>query len=383
MGFFDIFRKLSFRREVRQWRELGGYESTFTAFGNDVWKSDLVRACIRPLVEFTVKAEPHCSDDSIERILDVRPNLYMTGRDFLQKVRTRYEIYNNVFIFIERNDRGKVVGFYPVPYSRLEALEYQNGLFIKFWFKGSTKTTVLPWEDLAVIRKDYAESDIVGDRNTAVLKTLELINTTHQGMANAIKATANLRGILKSTKAMLSPESVKEQRDQFVRDYLSLENSGGVASLDATQEFQPIKMEPVVATYEQLREFREDIYRYFGVNEKIVTNAMTSDEIEAFYETTIEPFLCKLSAALFAKTFTPREMGFGAFLVYEANKLQFASLDKKISVFKEVVQYGGMTINEWRKACNMAPLPGGDTPIMRLDAAPVNNLPDKEGEGNA
>ena len=144
-----------------------------------------------------------------------------------------------------------------------------------------------------------------------------------------------------------------------------------MASLDATQEFTPIKMEPVVATYEQLKEFREDIYRYFGVNEKIVTNAMTSDEIEAFYETTIEPFLCKLSAALYAKTFTPREIGYGAFLVYEANKLQFASLDKKISVFKEVVQYGGMTINEWRKACNMAPLPGGDTPIMRLDAAPV------------
>ena len=135
----------------------------------------------------------------------------MTGPDFLQKVRTRYELYNNVFIFIERNERGKVVGFYPVPYSRLEALEYQNGLFIKFWFKGSTKTTVLPWEDLAVIRKDYAESDIVGDRNTAVLKTLELINTTHQGMANAIKATANLRGILKSTKAMLSPDDIKQQ----------------------------------------------------------------------------------------------------------------------------------------------------------------------------
>lgn len=372
MGLFDIFRKIIFRREIRRWREIGGYESTFTAFGNDIWKSDIVRGCIRPLVDFTVKAEPKCSDEKVQRVLDVRPNVYMTGRDFLQKVRTLYEVYNNAFIYIDRDDRGNVKSFYPVPYSHLEAYEYQNGLFIKFFFAATPKTAVLPWEDLAVIRKDYNRSDLVGDNNMAVISTLELINTTRQGQQHAIKATANLRGILKSTKAMLAPEDVKKQRDEFVKQYMTLSNEGGVASLDATQEFVPIKMEPVVASAEQIKEFREDIYRYFGVNDDIVMGKMDSDQIEAFYEAMIEPFLVKLSAALFAKVFTPREIGYGAYLVYEANKLQFASLDKKIQVFKEVVQYGGMTINEWRAASNMPPLEGGDTPIMRLDAAKVS-----------
>ena len=42
-------------------------------------------------------------------------------------------------------------------------------------------------------------------------------------------------------------------------------------------------------------------------------------------------------------------------------------------MFKEVVLYGGMTINEWRVGCNMPVIEGGDERIMRLDAATVND----------
>ena len=129
----------------------------------------------------------------------------------------------------------------------------------------------------------------------------------------------------------------------------------------------------MTATYDQIREVRENIYRYFGVNDKIVMSEMTPDEIEAFYELRVEPFLAHLSTALTAKVYAGKALAYEQnAIVYEANKLQFASLAKKIQMYKEVVLYGGMTINEWRKACNMAPLPDGDTTIMRLDAAKDN-----------
>lgn len=376
MGFLDFFKRHTVQRWQR-WRELGSYNSSFSAFGSDVYRSEIVRSCIRPLADFTSKAEAKCSVDSIEAVLNSRPNMYMSGREFLQKVRTGYETYNNCFIYIQRDDKGKATGFYPVPYVRMDALEYDNGLFIQFTFNNGANNIVLPWADLAVIRKDYNKSDIAGDPNTAILNTLELLKTTDQGLSNAIKATANLRGILKSTKAMLAPEAIKTQKDQFVKDYLSLENEGGIASLDATQEFTPITMSPTVASWEQRKELREDIYRYFGVNDKIVMSDMTPQEVETFYEMKIEPFLVKLSAELTGKVFTERERAFGAYIIFEANKLQFASLDKKIQMFKEVVLYAGMTVNEWRAACNMAPVPGGDELIMRLDAAKVD---DTEGD---
>lgn len=365
MGFLQRIARWFIRKAV-SWRELGTVTSTFTSFGGDAWRSDVVRSCVRPLADFTSKAEAKSSNAAIARLLNERPNLYMTGPDFLQKCRTRYELTGTVMVYMLRDDRGLPCSFYPVPYSRFEAVEYQGELYIEFSFaNGSTLTA--PWEDLAVCRKDYFSSDIAGDRNDAILSTLELLNVTHQGVANAVKATANLRGILKNTKAILATEDVKKQRDQFVRDYLSLENEGGIASLDATQEFIPIKMEPSMATAEQFREFRQDVQRYFSVSDKVVTGDMTPDEIEGFYTIRIEPWLVKFSQALTTKAFTPKARGYGNYIIYESNKLQFASLDKKITYYKEIVLNGGASRNEWRKGCNLAPIDGGDVLICRLD----------------
>ena len=371
MGFFGRLKN-KIMATISRWKEIGEYRSTFRAFGTETYRSEVVRSCIRPLAEFTSKANARSNVKQIEMLLNDRPNIYMNGKEFLYKVRTLYELRNNVFIYIDRDDKGKPKGFMPVVYSSFEAMEYGGRLFIRFSFSTGEKVT-LPWDDLAVIRKDYSESNFVGDDNSAILETLELISTPNQGIANAVKATANLRGILKSTKAMLSPEDIKRNKEEFVKDYMLLENEGGIAALDATQEFTPINMSPVVATYTQMKEFRENVQRYFGVNDKIIMCNLSPDELQTFYEMRVEPFLTDLSTELTSKCFTTREKSFDNWIMFESNRLQFASLDKKIQMFATVVQYGGMTINEWRAACNMAPIEGGDDLIRRLDAAKVDD----------
>lgn len=376
MGVLSWFKSNKIIQRSTKWKELGGYNATFIPFGDNIYKSDVVRSCIRPLAEHTSKANARCSDKKVAYMLNYQPNMYMNGKDFLAKVRTRLELQNTAFIYIMRDDKGHANGMYPVPYQSFEAIEYLNGLFLRFTF-GSGAKLVLPWEDLAVLRKDYNESDIAGDDNLAIIDMLKTISTVNQGVANAVKATANLRGIIKSKQAMLAPEDVKKQKDQFVKDYLNLENEGGIASLDASQEFIPLTMSPAITSWETMKEFRENVQRYFGVSDAIVMSNYTEEQMEAFYEARIEPFLIALSEELTKKIFTEREKGFGNYVIYEANKLQFASMKTKISIYKEIVLYGGMTINEWRAGNNMPPLTNGDTPIMRLDAAPVD-----ESEGN-
>lgn len=374
MSIVDIFRPLK-KASVQKWKELGAYQSTFSIFGSDIYRSDIVRSCVRPLADFSSKAEAKCNDERIERLLNNRPNLYMNGKDFLYKIRTRMEILNTAFIYLQRDDRGGVIGLYPVPYSYFEALEYQNGLFIKFYFSGEIQNAlVLPWEDLAVVRKDYNSSDIAGDDNIAIVKTLELLNTTNDGLVNSIKATANLRGILKSTKAMLAPEAVKDAKDAFVRDYLSLENTGGIAALDSTMDFTPVTLTPLTATCDQMRELRENVYRYFGVNDDIVMGNMKTEQMENFYRLRIEPFLVALSRELTSKIYSGKA---GAFaqnqIIYQADQFAFVSLDKKIQLFSTVVLYGGMTIDEWRALFNLGHIEGGDKPVRRLDADYIND----------
>lgn len=373
MSFLDLFRPLR-KLTVKRWKELGAYNSVFSVFGEDAYRSATVRACIRPLADFSAKAMVKCDDPRLERMLNYRPNMYMNGHDFLYKIRTRLELLNTAFIYLERNDRGQVVGAYPVPYSYFEALEYMNGLFIKFYFTGTAaESLTLPWEDLAVLRKDYNRSDISGDDNGAIIQTLQMMQTTNEGLANSIRATANLRGILKNVRNMLSPEDVKRQRDTFVQDYLNLENQGGIAALDSSQEFTPITMKPETATYEQMKEIRENIYRYFGVNDDIIMGNIKTEMLENFYKIRIQPFLGALSQELTSKIYTGKAAAFEKNrITYMAESGQFMTISQKIDMFSKVVLYGGMLIDEWRSLIGLGHIEGGDKPLIRLDAAHTN-----------
>lgn len=365
-----------------EFKELGTYRSYFSVFGKDIYKSDDVRTCIRALAEHTSKANPRCTDKRIERILQLRPNRFMNGKDFLAKVRNYLEIKNTAFVYIERDNTNKVIGFYPVPFQTYEALEYKDRLYIKFHFDGNHSNLVVPWDDLAVLRKDYVFSEIGGETNEPLLPTLDVISTMDKGLQNAVKSTANLRGILKSTKAMLSPETLKQQKDIFVKDYMDISNEGGIASLDATQEFKEINLKPTTASAEEADSYRERVYRYFGVNEKIIKSTYTESEYDAFYESRIEPFLVALSLEFTYKIFTDRQIGFENEVWYESNRLQYASAKTKISMV-QLVDRGLMTPNEYRALFNMAPYEGGNEFVLRLDTAKTGDTSTgDDGTGN-
>lgn len=382
-SILDLFKpiKADQKKMYTQFQELGTYKSVFGLFGNDIYASDDVRTAIRALSEHTSKANPRCTDKRIERLLQLNPNKYMNGKDFLAKVRNILEVKNTAFVYIERDDTNKVIGFYPVPYQNFTALEYKDGLFIQFEFEGNAANNlVIPWEDLAVLRKDFLKSDISGEDNRPLFRPLEVVNTMDKGLENAVKSTANLRGIIKSTKAMLSPDDIRKQKEQFVADYLNINNEGGIASLDATQEFKEINLKPTTASAEEQDTYRERIYRYFGVNEKIIKSSYSESEYDSFYESRIEPVLVALSLEFTRKIFTDREISFGAEVWYESNRLQFASAKTKISMVA-LVDRGLMTPNEYRALFNMAPYDGGDEFVLRLDTSKTGDTSD-DGTGN-
>ena len=372
MGIFqNLFKsvKNDQNKTYTQFQEIGTYKSYFGSFGNNIYMSDDVRSCIRALSEHTSKANPRCTDKNVYNLLSLRPNKFMNGKDFLAKTRNLLEIYNTAFIFIDRDQRGHTVALYPIPYQTFEAVQYKGELFVQFQFAGvGVQKLTVPWADLAVLRKDYLMSDIAGESNAPLLGTLDIQRTLDQGLQNAVKSTSNLRGILKNTKNMLSPEVLKKQKDNFVRDYMNIDNSGGIASLDATQEFKEINIKPTTASAEEQKAYTDRVYRYFGVNEKIIKSNYTESDYDAFYESRIEPFLVALSLELTYKIFTERERSFGNEVWYESNRLQFASAKTKISMVA-LVDRGLMTPNEYRALFNMSPYDGGDEFVLRLDTS--------------
>lgn len=379
--FSVLFQKFKdVRGKYERWKEFGGFTAHFHNFGRDINRSDIVRACIRPLADQTAKAFANVPNDpTLERLLTYSPNQFMNGKDFLYKIRTMYEVQNTVFIIVMR-DKGTVTGFYPMNYEHYEALEDENG-FIFLKFKTRRGTYFFSWSDVLVLRKDYNNSDITGDDNDALLDTLELVQVSNQSVANAIKSTANLRGIIKTTKSMVDPDDLKKIKDRFVEDYMDAKTGDGIGALDSTTDFIQTNMNPTVSSWEQMKEFRDNVYRYFGVNEAIVTSKATPEEMQVFYEMKIEPFLIALSQEMTRKVYTPREIAFGNVITFNSSTIQFMSMSDKLKL-KDFIDRGALTPNEWRKVVGFDEIEGGDTPIRRLDTAPVEEIPTEETEGN-
>lgn len=367
-----LFEKL--KQPVKRLTRYSGFGASgpgsgFSSFGNDAYMSTIVRACIRPIADQTSKATPSCSNKKIEQMLKYRPNPYMNGKDFLYKVRTWYELKNTAFIIILR-EKGKIVGFYPMPHMFYEALEDDDGqLYVKFTSEdGRSGPFIFLWDDVIVLRKDYNRSNIVGDDNTALLDTLELLNTANQSISVAVKNAANLRGILKLTQSMVKPEDLEQTKNKFLKDYMSLANSGGIAVLDKTMDYQQLNMSSEAAGWTTMREFRENVYRYFGVSDDLIMSKAGPDQMQTFYELKIEPFLLALSIEMSGKAFTERELAFGNRIIFTSNTIQLLSMSDKLNL-REYVDRGAMTPNEWRDAIGLPPIAGGDEPIRRLDTA--------------
>jgi HK97 family phage portal protein len=394
--FEMIFGRQPKRERVQtQLKMLNGYAPVFTSFSGDAYDSDVVRAAVDAIARNAAKLKPkHIRrvngqiqevGSDIERLLSVRPNPYMDAYTFLYKVTTQLFLQNNAYVFIDVDPITKrIIGFYPVNASTTEFLEYEGDIYAKFHFMGGQQV-VLPYEDLIHLRRFFYKNDLYGEpSDKALLPTLQLIHTTDEGISNAIKSSAFLRGILKFL-GMIKPEDMKRQRDMFVEDYLNITNNGGVAAIDAKADYIPLNNEPKMVDDKQMEAIKRKVYDYFGVNEKIIQSSYTEDEWNAFYESTIEPLAIQMSLEFTSKMFTNAEKSRGNEIIFESNRLQYASMTTKLNLL-QMVDRGAMTPNEWRAAMNLAPIEGGDKPIRRLDTAevePMTGGDDNDQEGTA
>lgn len=363
--------------EQTQLKMLNGYVPVFTQFGTEPYDNDIVRSAVDSIARNAAKLKPkHIrrsngavtpQNSNLERLLQVRPNKYMDAYTFYYKVVTQLFIKNNAFIFIDTANDGTIRGFYPITSNYVELIESRGQVWAKFTFINGEKLT-LPYTDLIHLRRHFYSNDFWGESNSNVLApTMDLITTTNQGIVNSVKQSAFIRGILKFTQSMMKPSDIKAERDRFVNEYLSIDNNGGIGAIDAKADFIPMKNEPVTVDDKQQAYIKNTIYDYFGTNEAIIQSKYTEDEWNAFYESTLEPIAIQLSLEFTAKLFSDREQGFGNEIIFEASRIQYASIKSKISLIKETMPFGLLTVNEAREVFNMGPVDGGEKRLISLN----------------
>ena len=351
-----------------QLQMLDSYNPYFSTASENIYDSKVARTCIDRIATHCAKLIPkHIQNDlsrsingDINFLLQHRPNPLMNTYDFLYKTISMLYTDSNAFIFIQKQrdaitGQNYITAFYPVLATTYELLQDANNVtYLQFQFiNGQTYT--IPYLDLIHLRLFYNKHDVYGTANHVLKTDLETALTTSEGIKNAIRTSNNLKGILKFTNTMLKEKDIKANKEAFVRDYLSLENNSGIASLDAKAEFQPIDLKPITLDKDQMAQVNYNIYDYFGISENIVRNKFTPAEWNAFFEGVIEPRALQLSYEFTNKIFSDFAIKEGHKIVFTANRLQYADISDKIKLFQQVLPYGLLTKDEALEILDLPP----------------------------
>ncbi len=397
--FNIVFGKKKQQKVVEeQFKMFNSYESDFTTVGNNLYDSNIARECIDTIATHAAKLIPKHIQNSISNniqgdinyLVGFEPNPIMTKFDFIYRLISMYYTDNNAFVYLDYDKDGMLIGLYPVLATQYSLYETNTGMpLLQFRFiNGQTYT--LPYEQLIHLRRFYNRNDIYGENNKILNSPIETANTANEGIRNAIKLTNNLRGIIKHSNAMLKEKDIKESRDNFVRDFINIGNGSGIAALDAKSEFQELNLKPVLLDKEQLNQVNYNIFDYFRISENIVRSKFTSEEWNAFYESVIEPLAIQMSDAFTVKIFNRDSIKKGHRIVFTANRLQYASLQDKVSLLQTAGQLGMLKKDEGREIIDFEPLGGeeGATIIQSLnniDSKIANDYQggkDKNGKSN-
>lgn len=363
-------------------------QNTFNTFSyrGQVYRSDIVRACIRPFANTISKLqakhirelpnrEIQINPEPYIKLLLESPNPYMSGQVLLYKLAVQLKLNSNAFAYIHRDECGYPMQIYPIPaYSATAIYDEYGYLYIKFMLKNG-KSPVFAYKDLIHLRQDYNENDIFGDNpQETITDLMDIVATTDSGIKSAIKNGGLIKWLLKF-KQQYKAEHLKREAKAFVNDYLKPDDTGDssiAAAIDNKADIEQVKPNDYVPNATQMDKTVTRIYNFFGTNEKIIQSKFNEDEWNAYYKAEIEPVTIQLQKEFTNKLFSSRERGCGNSIIFEETALQCASITTKLNLL-QMVDRGAMTPNEWRKTFNLSPIQGGDIPIRRLDTAPADN----------
>lgn len=353
---------------------LNGYQSQFTNYDGKYYDDINIRACVDAIARNGAKLNPkHVRvgpngfeqvNDNLQRILSKRPNELQNAYKFYYQIINEFEMYNNSIIYILKNENSKIIGLYPIHYQTIKFYEYKNDIYIQFQF-GNGKKRFVALKDCIHLTRFVSEDGIMGGNNKPIINALSIKHVLDEGIINAIKTTQSIKGVIKSTKAMLKPEDVKKMRDQFVKDFVNDSDGSGIGGLDSTTDFTPVKLEPKTADESQIKSIDNKLLSYYGVSESIIQSKYSEDEWNAFYESVLEPIGLQMSLEFSNKLFSTTEIFHGNEIIFTSNRLQYASNNTKINLLR----YGNniMTINEMREVLNLEPIEDGDKRMQDLN----------------
>ena len=331
-GLFEaIFGKKPQKTDgYTEYKLLNSYQSNFVPFSGNAWEVNMVRAAVHSFARRAATVQPRHIRRGDGKVLDVESSTY-----------------NNI------------LQFKPNPTTTAYKFYYRLAAQYKLY-------------NLVHIGSMFADNDVFGSDNGALMPFLKTAKTFNQSMSKFAELVAVVRGILK-VQASTKNEDLNRRRDDFIRDNLKMESNGaGVIVTDNKYDYTPITDKQTPLPTGQLQYIKDEIYDYLGTNDAIVQNKATPEQEEDFYDGEIKPFYVQLAQALTNCIFSKKERGYGNEITVEGNKLQFARTSDKLAVVKYLSDIGGLMLDQALTTLGYPPI-GGEEGKRRVQTLNVVN----------
>lgn len=359
MGLLDSIRKKEkIEDKVNSFfQTLTAYSPTFTTFEGSIYEMELTRAAIHSFATHCSKLKPEVKgsgNQSFARMLQYKPNALMDTKKYLYRLATSYAVDNTAIIApLFDSSYEKIVGFYPLATPKTRIVNHEGVKYIRYEFE-SGNFGVFRLDEAGIMNQFQYKNELFGESNSCLYPTMELINTNNQGIIEGVKSSATLRFLAKIAQT-LKAKDLEAERKNFVESNFNASNAGGVMLVDAKYEdVKQLQTNQYTVDSAQMAQIKENVFNYFGTNDKILQNKFTSDEWNAYYEGKIEPFAIEASLVHTNMKFTPHEVAFGNEIIFTANRLQYASNDEKLNIVTQLFDRGFLTHNQGLEIFNMA-----------------------------
>lgn len=371
MSLFDVLFKNRPKTEGAYegvFKMLNGYTPVFTSRGGGVYESELIRAVINAKASHISKLKIEINGAARPKLqskMRLGPNQFQTWSQFMYRLATILEVHNSAFITPIYDEFGEPSGIYaPLPL-RCEVVQYDDVPYLRYKF-GNGDTAAIELAYCGVMVKHQYKDDLLGETNTALIPTMDLIHIQNQGIKEGVKSAATYRFMAQLTN-FAKADDLKKERQRFTEENFRADANGGGMLLfpNTYSNIKQVDVKPWIVDADQMKVIRENVFDYFGVNEDVIQNKAFGDAWSAFYEGGIEPFALQFSEVMTKMLFTMREQAQGNRVMATSNRLQYLSNAEKLNVSSQMLDRGIMSINDVREIWNLPPVENGDTRIIR------------------
>lgn len=315
-----------------------------------------------------LKDGPSESRKYMDRILGLSPNPVQNAAQFWKSVVKSY-YYNNVVIIYPVWDYS----IYKEPLRELWPIDTVDNqvqiaattdgkVAARFYINGKEYFDLV--ENLIILQRETDVSSILAGRSKSIDTTLKVLQTSYEGLDQAVRMSQYIRFIIKSATNL--NEDVIKEREKNAGKRLR-ENKEGVVYLSGADELKEVTSNGKWPLSPELQNLKNDIYEYLGITPDIVKGKFTEEEWQAYQESSIEPFCIELEQELTRKLFTIQEIERGNIVHVDMDPLQTASMATRIKIATAMMSLPVVVPNNIARLLYQPIYEGGDEPQSSLN----------------